>query len=117
MISNNSSNGADLSPSISGYPICGYDIYGIEETNARFKCIFCFFIMREPIQLTECGHRSCRECFEIRAAKTTDGNVTCPIEDCNQITNKNQVGTIFSNHFYCFVSKDYVGQSIPKRIK
>ncbi len=96
------SNVADSSPLISEYPKCGYIIDGLEETNSRFKCIFCSLIMREPIQLTECGHRCCRECFEIRAAKTTDGNIACPSEDCeHQITNINQVGKFFSNNLYC----------------
>jgi hypothetical protein len=96
------SNVADSSPLISEYTKYGYVTYDLEETNSRFKCIFCSLIMREPIQLTECGHRCCRECFEIRAAKTTDGNIACPSEDCeHQITNINQVGKFFSNNLYC----------------
>jgi hypothetical protein len=91
--SNNSqrSNESDLSPSISEYPKCGYNIDDIGEVIRKFICIFCFLIIREPIQLTECGHRSCRGCFEFRVATTSDGNIKCPCDDCGEITNKNQV--------------------------
>jgi hypothetical protein len=75
----------------SEYPECGYEIDGIEKIKSRFKCIFCLLVIQEPIQLIECGHRSCRVCFESRAAKVLDGNVTCPYDDCHQVTNKNQV--------------------------
>ena len=98
MISSNTSqeaNVAALSPTISDseYPRCGYDIDDLNNTNPRFTCIFCFLIVRDPIQLTECGHRACRECFDIRAAKTADGNIACPSADCDhQITNKTKVG-------------------------
>jgi hypothetical protein len=84
-------NVSDLLPSMSPYAKCGYDVDDIEKFDSRYKCIFCSLIIREPIQLTECGHRSCRGGFDIRAATTTDGNVTCPCEDCQLITNKNDV--------------------------
>jgi len=91
--SNNSqqSNESDLSPSIAEYKKYGYDIEGFEEINQRFICIFCNLIIRDAIQLTECGHRCCRGCFEVRAAVSIDGNITCPCVDCHEITNKNQV--------------------------
>jgi hypothetical protein len=94
MNSNNNSqqsNGSDSSPHISEYPKYGYNVDGIEEIHRRFLCIFCLLIIREPIQLTECGHRSCRDCFESRAERSTDGNVTCPCDDCHEITNRDQV--------------------------
>jgi hypothetical protein len=81
----------DSSPSsTSEYPKCGYNVDGIADFLLRFKCIFCLLIIREPIQL-KCGHRSCRGCFEVRAAADPDGNVACPDEDCDEITNKTEV--------------------------
>ncbi|CAF3444999.1 unnamed protein product [Rotaria socialis] len=77
--------------SISPYPKCGFDVDDIENKNSRFKCIFCSLLIQEPIQLVECGHRSCRGCFEARAAVAPDENVTCPYDDCNIKTNKSQI--------------------------
>ena len=86
------SNVAASSPPISEFPKCGFDVENLDKINPRFKCIFCDLVIREPIQLSECGHRSCRECFELRAAKTIDENITCPVADCEYpINNKNQV--------------------------
>jgi len=75
----------------SEFELYGYEIAHLTEINPRYRCIFCLLIINNPIQLTECGHRSCRDCFEIRANRTADGNVTCPVEDCQLITNKNEV--------------------------
>ena len=106
MISRNNSqeaNVADLSPTSSEYPACGYKIDDSDSINPRFKCIFCSQIVRDPIQLTECGHRGCRECFDLRAAKAADGNIACPVKDCeNQITNIAKVGA-FSFSIICTV--------------
>lgn len=111
MINSNSTqqaNGSDLSPSISEYPQYGFDIDGIEEINPRFKCIFCSLMIRDAIQLSECGHRSCRGCFEVRADKATDQNVICPCEDCHLITNKSQVRNILQFCLiYFIIYKDY----------
>ncbi|CAF1931031.1 unnamed protein product [Rotaria magnacalcarata] len=79
------------SSSISPYPKCGFDVDDIENKNSRFKCIFCSLLIQEPIQLIECGHRSCRGCFEARAAVAPDENVTCPYDDCNVKTNISQI--------------------------
>lgn len=76
--------------STSSYQKFGHIVDDILAISSRFLCIFCILIIEDPIQL-ECGHRSCRKCFEIRAAATADGNVKCPYEDCNTITNSTQV--------------------------
>ncbi len=70
---------------------CGYSIYEIDKADIKWKCIFCFLIMKEPIQLTECGHRCCKGCFQARAALSPDDIMTCPIEDCDIQFHKNQV--------------------------
>ncbi|CAF3884095.1 unnamed protein product [Rotaria sp. Silwood2] len=84
-------NEFDSNLPISPYPKCGYEVDDIEKFNSRFKCIFCSFIINDPIQLTECGHRCCRGCFDVRVAAVTDENVTCPMGDCHETTNKNQI--------------------------
>ncbi|CAF1078601.1 unnamed protein product [Adineta steineri] len=86
---NNSQQSSQSTVSLSLKP--GYNIDDIDKANSRFKCIFCKLIIRDPIQLTECGHRSCRNCFDERANKEPDGNVTCPCDDCHIVTNKSQV--------------------------
>ena len=109
---------SDFSPSPFEH---GYDVDGLEEINPRFICIFCSRIIREPIQLIECGHRSCRECFEHQAATTTDGNVECPCEDCHEKTNKDNVChscffPLIRNIFLLFF-EDHDRQSIQTRIR
>ncbi|CAF3606472.1 unnamed protein product [Adineta steineri] len=61
-----------LSRSMSSYSPCGY-------------------LVDEPIQFVECGHRSCKGCFESRIAAATNGQVTCPDEDCNYQFDRNQI--------------------------
>jgi hypothetical protein len=99
MINSNStqqSNVAGSSPPIPEFPKCGYDVEGLDGINPRFKCIFCSQVIRDPVQLPECGHRSCRECFEIHATKSIDENIKCPVADCeNPISNKNKVEISF----------------------
>lgn len=98
----------DNSSSASNYPKYGYIVDNITEILPRFKCIFCFLLIREPVQ-AECGHRSCRSCFEVRAAAVPDGNVTCPCDDCDEITNKSQVRKILKIYEIIFfiLYKDY----------
>jgi len=71
-----------LQPPRSEHLLCGYKTYLTEEADNKWKCIFCKLIIKEPIQLTECGHRACKGCFESRAAAAIDGNMICPVEDC-----------------------------------
>ncbi|CAF1454114.1 unnamed protein product [Rotaria sordida] len=82
---------SDSSLPTSSYPKYGYEVDTIEDINPRFKCIFCFLVIQNAIQLTECGHRSCRGCFEVRAAAVADENVECPVDGCHATTNKSQI--------------------------
>lgn len=75
-------------PSQSDYLPCGYRVYDIENTDPRVKCIFCRLIIKEPIQLTECGHRGCKGCFESRAADAIHDKMICPVEDCKCVFDK-----------------------------
>ena len=74
---------------------CGYNIFQLDKIANKWKCSYCQWIMKEPIQLTECGHRGCKECFESRAALATDGMMTCPVEECLCAFHKDQVGIVF----------------------
>lgn len=69
----------------------GFEVDRLAEFHSRYHCIFCSLIINNPIQLTECGHRSCLDCFKTRADETTDGNVMCPVDDCHAITHRNSV--------------------------
>jgi len=98
------------SSSLSKYVPCGYLIYEIEKADDKWKCIFCLLIIKEPIQLTECGHRCCKGCFESRAADATDDILICRADECNCEFHKSQVKLIFMSiksckdklHFFYF---------------
>lgn len=76
---------------LTDHPSCGYTVYDMDSMNNKYKCIYCVWIMKEPTQLTECGHRCCRGCFEFRAAVAGDGEMRCPIDDCGESFRKDQV--------------------------
>jgi hypothetical protein len=98
MSTNNKSKQVDRtnsSHSIIEYLACGYLIHCIEKVDNKWKCIYCLLIIKEPIQLTECGHRCCRGCFESRAAEAVDNMMVCPASECGITFNKNQVKIIF----------------------
>jgi hypothetical protein len=80
---------------------CGYPVYN-DNQDIRWKCIYCSLIIKEPIQLTQCGHRSCKGCFESRAAVTpNDVKMQCPVSDCQEIFDKTDVRIIFMHiEFY-----------------
>lgn len=97
-IATQNNQNCDVLVSVDPYPKFGFVVDDLEHINSRYKCIFCSLIIKDPIQLSECGHRSCRECFEVRATATEAGNVTCPCEDCHLVTNKNDVRNICLKH-------------------
>lgn len=74
---------------------CGYRILNSEEKDPKYKCIYCELIMKEPTQLTECGHRCCRGCIEVRIAVAPDQILICPVHDCHTEFMKEQVKIIF----------------------
>ncbi|CAF1034674.1 unnamed protein product [Adineta ricciae] len=84
-------NEAVSSASTPEYTKYGFNVFGIETIDSRFKCLFCDFVIKEPIQLVECGHRICRGCFDVRAATVENGRVKCPQKDCGEFANKEQV--------------------------
>lgn len=42
----------------------GYDANFVEEVATDLKCVVCYFPLRKPVQVIQCGHRFCEECFE-----------------------------------------------------
>ena len=76
---------------MSDCPSYGYNIDGIDRVNPRFRCIFCQLIIQDPIQLSECGHRCCRACFDIRAQQSENGYIICPVEDCKESSHKDKI--------------------------
>lgn len=90
-------NEAALSASTSEYTKYGFSVFDIEKIDPRFKCLFCELVIKEPIQLVECGHRVCRGCFDIRAAAADNERVKCPQKDCAEFANKEQVYSILRN--------------------
>ena len=41
----------------------GYDVDPIEMFGGRYKCQICLLTYRDPVQLSECGHRFCKICI------------------------------------------------------
>lgn len=42
----------------------GYDVDPIEAIGRRYECQICLLILRDPVQLSECGHRFCKLCVD-----------------------------------------------------
>ena len=42
----------------------GYDVESVDILNQNFNCQICMFIIRDPVQLSECGHRFCKLCMD-----------------------------------------------------
>jgi hypothetical protein len=104
MASSKTSKQADhshSSSSISEYLPCGYEVNDIERLSPKCRCIYCILVIKEPIQLTECGHRCCKGCFESRAAASIDDKMLCPVPECDTKFSKNQVRIIFISTKSC----------------
>ncbi len=82
--------------------LCGYQIHEIKKADSKWKCIYCDRIIKQAMQLTECGHRCCKGCYESRAAAVAIGEkMTCPVRECNTQFEKSEVRTIFMTIKYC----------------
>ena len=89
------SKSSDSISSLSEHERCGYMIHNIASIINKWKCVYCFYLIKEPIQLTECGHRACRGCFESRAQlAAADEPMTCPNVDCATSFDRSQVQII-----------------------
>lgn len=59
----------------------GFDAKFASSVPEYYKCPLCFFVLREPIQVMQCGHRFCRPCFK-RVVQHSEsvGELLCPID-------------------------------------
>ncbi|CAF3375195.1 unnamed protein product [Rotaria sp. Silwood1] len=49
----------------------GFDAKNLHILDTKFICPVCFLILRDPVQLTECGHRYCQTCLNVAQEKTS----------------------------------------------
>ena len=47
----------------------GYEVDPIEAVGRRYECQICLLILRDPVQLSECGHRFCKLCIDNHVKK------------------------------------------------
>lgn len=97
MASNQKSMKQNQTRTVDGHFRCGYSVNNPNKNEARFMCLWCLLIIKEPYQLTGCGHRVCRGCFESRAATMSeDEQRQCPESSCEIPFRKDEVRTIIS---------------------
>ena len=41
----------------------GYEVEPVEAVGRQYECHICLLIIRDPVQLPECGHRFCKLCI------------------------------------------------------
>ncbi|CAF4871545.1 unnamed protein product [Rotaria sp. Silwood1] len=46
--------------------MAGFDARNKESFDPKYICHICSFILRDPIQLTGCGHRQCQTCLKVQ---------------------------------------------------
>ena len=44
--------------------ITGYDVEFVNKEPNDMTCCICLFVLKEPMQAEECGHRFCKMCVE-----------------------------------------------------
>ena len=42
---------------------CGYNFDFVSDVSDELICVVCHFVLKEPVQLVQCGHRLCKSCF------------------------------------------------------
>ena len=47
----------------------GYNVVPVETVGRRYQCQICLLILRDPVQLSECGHRFCKLCMDDHVKK------------------------------------------------
>lgn len=41
----------------------GYDFDFVDDVSDELICVVCHLVLKEPVQLVQCGHRLCKSCF------------------------------------------------------
>ena len=47
----------------------GYDVELMNALDRKYDCQICQLILRDPVQLEECGHRFCKPCMNAHTKK------------------------------------------------
>ena len=55
----------------------GYDCDFASDVSKELICVVCNLVLREPVQLGECGHRLCKLCLNQMTSKTSDRYSGC----------------------------------------
>ncbi|XP_057302475.1 TNF receptor-associated factor 3-like [Hydractinia symbiolongicarpus] len=60
----------------------GFDANFVTDIHDLLKCVVCNFVLKSPVQVIECGHRFCRECYEKikEYALSRDVELLCPLD-------------------------------------
>ena len=61
----------------------GFDAMFMEEIREEYKCVFCWLVIRDPVQIMSCGHRFCARCFDEYKKKNTEeqhNQLLCPVD-------------------------------------
>ena len=60
----------------------GYDATFVNEVDEELKCAVCHLVLRDPIQLSECGHRFCHGCLRglEKYAERLHTPLLCPVD-------------------------------------
>jgi len=60
----------------------GYDAIFAKEVPDELKCVVCHLVLRDPLQISSCGHRFCRPCFNRMKnnAYETTTDFVCPVD-------------------------------------
>merc|ERR1712034_15131 len=61
---------------------CGYDNEFVDGLPDYLKCAICRLALRNPIQVSSCGHRFCKPCYEVMKNYSLRDHVDllCPID-------------------------------------
>ncbi|CAF3836277.1 unnamed protein product, partial [Adineta steineri] len=63
----------------------GFDAKNKTNLDSKYKCSECSLILRDPVQLTACGHRLCQFCF------LNQNQTLMPCSECHMQTPKAQI--------------------------
>ena len=55
----------------------GYDCDFVSDVPEELICVACHLVLREPVQLGECGHRLCKACANQIKSERNDRYINC----------------------------------------
>lgn len=61
----------------------GFDYKFLEKPKRRFQCPLCSKAMREPVQVSTCGHRFCDTCLQ-EFLRYTSGDPSIDLVDTGE---------------------------------